>query len=81
MKKISLTFASLALLSVPALAETEKKEEKKKVEYHCEKKESDGDFVDIEAKTKEDCKKLGGRWNKKHSDKHKHGEGENHVHG
>lgn len=45
-------------------------EEKKKTEWHCEKKSADGDVEDLGAKSKEECKKKGGKWSKEHSHDH-----------
>lgn len=68
-----LILASFLFSSLAAFAEGKKKEE-----WHCEKKDKDGKVTDIEASSKDDCKKKGGKWKKGHDDDHKDGDGHKH---
>lgn len=55
-------------------------EDVKKEAYHCEKKDKDGEITDIDATSKDDCKKKGGMWKKGHDGSHDHKEGDDHKH-
>ncbi len=70
---LKLILTGFLLSPVVALAEGEKKEE-----WHCEKKDKDGKVTDIEASSKDDCKKKGGKWKKGGDDHHKEGDGHKH---